>query len=325
MSSLSQLVQSKFEAAKESKDLIAFDTTQTVKDSRGVKFHITLAPTLAKKTGASETSKEQAKKTNPFVNPNPALVVKELDEHFLLLNKFAVIPNHLLLVTKEERSQKEPLFPNDLYEMFNVFKAFGPYQPLLGFYNCGENSGASQAHKHAQIIPLSTDGSIQPPIKKVFDAIHDRHVGQIYALDQLPFVHVIMQLDANSIGSGKEATIDYLSQMFFGLMDAMFQQLRENTEQLATSYNFLMTQEFMMLIPRQKENATVHWKDQVYEFSLNSLPFAGFFLSKNKEEQEVLEAQDDLMALLLQVGVPWSSKAHMLDVERQLASEASLA
>lgn len=150
-------------------------------------------------------------------------------------------------------------------------------------------------------------------------------VGQIYAINKLPFVHVIMQLDANIVRAGKEELTDYLSQMFFGLMDAMFQQLRENTQELTTSYNFIMTQEFMMLIPRQKETAVVTHQDKEYEFSLNSLPFAGFLLSKTEEQQQVLEAQEDLMELLCQVGVQWNTEAQDLDKERQLASEASLA
>ncbi|EIE85143.1 hypothetical protein RO3G_09853 [Rhizopus delemar RA 99-880] len=87
----------------------------------------------------------------------------------------------MLVVTKEQKSQTEPPFPNDLYEAFKIIKEFGSSQPLLAFYNCGDNSGASQAHKHIQIIPLKTDGSVQPPIKKAYDEIHDRHVGKSIA------------------------------------------------------------------------------------------------------------------------------------------------
>lgn len=60
------------------------------------KFQITLAPALAKKPQGDDNKE----KTSPFINPNPDLLVKELDEHLLLLNKFAVIPNHMLVVTK---------------------------------------------------------------------------------------------------------------------------------------------------------------------------------------------------------------------------------
>lgn len=65
-------------------------------------FQITLVPALGEK--AAEQKKEEnddkKEKPNPFLNPDPALIVKGVDEHLILLNKFAVIPNHLLVVTK---------------------------------------------------------------------------------------------------------------------------------------------------------------------------------------------------------------------------------
>ncbi|KAG1151248.1 hypothetical protein G6F37_000314 [Rhizopus arrhizus] len=321
MSNLQQLVTEKFKAAKESKAVFSFETTEIEKESNGINFQITLVPALAKKPQGDDNKE----KTSPFINPNPDLLVKELDEHLLLLNKFAVIPNHMLVVTKEQKSQTEPPFPNDLYEVFKIIKEFGSSQPLLAFYNCGENSGASQAHKHVQIIPLKTNGSVQPPIKKVYDEIHDRHVGQIYAINRLPFVHVIMQLDTNIIraASKKEDLTDYLSQMFFGLLDAMFQQLRENSDEFTTSYNFLMTEEFMMLVPRQKEKATFRYKGEEMDLSMNSLAFAGMILCKGEEQLEALK-ENDIMDLLSQVGIKWNEN-QKLDAERQMASEAHLA
>ncbi|CEG73093.1 hypothetical protein RMATCC62417_08538 [Rhizopus microsporus] len=322
MTQFTKLVDEKFTAAKEKKALFSIDAIQAEKESGGIKFEITCAPALAKKPTNEDKSQE---KVNPFLNPNPDLVVKELDEHLILLNKFAVIPNHLLLVTKEQKSQEELLFPNDLYETYKILQEFG--SPLLAFYNCGKNSGASQAHKHVQLVPLNGKNGVQPPIKKLYDQIHDRRVGQIYAMDKLPFVHVIMQLDTNIIRAAtkREDLTDYLSQMFFGLLDAMFQQLRENAQPMNTSYNFLMTEEFMMLIPREKEKVTISHDNKDYEFSLNSLAFAGMLLCKSEEQLEAMKAQDDLMDILVQVAIKWNPDAQRLDTERQLGLEAHLA
>lgn len=153
------------------------------------------------------------------------------------------------------------------------------------------------------------------------------HAGQIYAMDKLPFVHVIMQLDTNIIRAAtkREDLTDYLSQMFFGLLDAMFQQLRENAQPMNTSYNFLMTEEFMMLIPREKEKVTISHDNKDYEFSLNSLAFAGMLLCKSEEQLEAMKAQDDLMDILVQVAIKWNPDAQRLDTERQLGLEAHLA
>lgn len=119
MSAFAREVQTKFDSAKESKDLISYETTEVEKESGGMKvsdciiwrfsnnskrdayimqFVLILAPGLGQKT--KEDKKEGGEKPNPFLKPNPALVVKELDEHIMLLNKFAVSPNHLLIVTK---------------------------------------------------------------------------------------------------------------------------------------------------------------------------------------------------------------------------------
>lgn len=35
----------------------------------------------------------------------------------------------------------------------------------------------SQPHKHVQVISLKNDNGPQPPIKKLYDEIHDRHIG----------------------------------------------------------------------------------------------------------------------------------------------------
>ncbi|KAI8886045.1 HIT-like protein [Backusella circina FSU 941] len=319
MSDLHQLIKDKTASAKESKDLFCFDTTQVEKSSGGIEFKLTLAPALNNKPEGEK--KEGEEKPNPFLNPSPALVVKELDEHLILLNKFAVISEHILVVTKEFRRQTEPPLPNDLYESFKCIQEFG-YQPSLAFYNCGPDSGASQGHKHVQVIPLQREQSPQPPIKKLFDDIPDRKLGQIYAISKLPFVNVIMGLDGNIIrnASPKDLT-DYLGQMFFGLLDAMYQQLRENATDIPKSYNFLMTQEFIMLVPRTKESAVVEGTT----FSLNSLAFAGMLLCKTEKELETLKAQENLVDLLLQVAVPWDEKADKIEGERQAGLEATLA
>ncbi|KAI8969806.1 ATP adenylyltransferase-domain-containing protein [Pilobolus umbonatus] len=320
---LLKTIEEKFESAKKGSQLFSFDSTVVTKESGSVKFELTYVPALGKKSSSSN----KKEKMDPFENPDPALVVKELDEHIILLNKYSVIPKHILLVTKEFKEQTDLLLPNDLYEAIECIKAFGHSYSPLTFYNCGPSSGASQRHKHLQVIPLRRDSTVQPPIKQLYNEIHDRHVGQIYAINKLPFVHVIMELDKNIMRSALERDhlTEYLSAMFFGLLDAMFQQLRENTEIVTDSYNFLMTDDFMMLVPRTKESAVVEKEGRQHEFSLNSLAFAGLLLCKTEEELETLRSHDDLIDLLTQVTVPWNKNAVRLDAEKAAALTAELA
>lgn len=176
------------------------------------------------------------------------------------------------------------------------------------------------------MIPLQREQSAQPPIKKLFDDIPDRKLGQIYAISKLPFVNVIMGLDGNIVRNAeKQDLTDYLAQMFFGVLDAMYQQLRENATDIPKSYNFIMTQEFMMLIPRTKESAVIEKDGKQFEFSLNSLAFAGLLLCKSEEQLEALQAQENLVDMLRQVAVPWSEKADKIEGDRLAGLEATLA
>lgn len=136
-----------------------------------------------------------------------------------------------------------------------------------------------------------------------------------------------MALDGNIIraANDKESLTDYLGQMFFGILDAMFQQLRENASPPTTSYNFLMTEEFMMLIPRIKENATIKHKGKSFDLSINSLGYAGYVLAKTQEEVEAIDAQDNLMDVLAQTSVAWNPEAAKLEAERKAAQDSELA
>lgn len=163
--------------------------------------------------------------------------------------------------------------------------------------------------------------------REAFHSTCNFDIGQIYAINKLPFIHVIVALDGNIIraATAKEDLTDYLAQMFFGVLDAMFQQLRENSLPLSTSYNFLMTEDFIMLIPRAKENAVIQHNGKEFTFSLNSLAFAGLLLCKTQEELDALEAQDNLMDLLVQVGIKWNPDAAKFESERQAALDSALA
>ncbi|KAI9490847.1 ATP adenylyltransferase-domain-containing protein [Zychaea mexicana] len=311
-------IQEKYDAALNSKELLFFETTKVLKEVDGLKFEITYAPSLAKKPSSDPTMEEKKKiKVNPFLPPNPALFVQDLDEHSVVLNKFCIVPHHIIVVTKEFKSQSQPLFPSDLLAAWQcMMTAFGT-TPALAFYNCGPFSGASQPHKHMQILPLQGQQP-QPPIKALFNQIQDRKAGQIYVMDKLPFVHVITPLDRNFIDSStdNEELGDYLAQMFFGLLDAMFQQLRKHaTPDREISYNFIMTDQFMMLVPRSRELATLVQEN--LQVSINSLGFAGMLLVKTPEELAALENHPDLMQVLKDVAYAWNPNADVEDPMEQ--------
>ncbi|ORZ24644.1 HIT-like domain-containing protein [Absidia repens] len=323
--SLETLVKEVYSSAKENKNLFIFESTSSQKEANGIQFQINYVPTLAKKP----TDGNNEKPINPFLNPDPALVVKEDGNYRILLNKFCVVPHHLLIITKEYQPQTLPLFPPDmLIGWKTLMNAYGPSNPGMLFYNCGPQSGASQGHKHMQIIPLVGAG-VQPPIQQAVDNIENSKAGEIYTLDQLPYVHVLTPLDRKFMDESADAAVeDYLGQMFFGLLDAMFQQLRfldddKEATNKKPSFNFMITSQFMLLVPRRLEDGIT---EDGIKLSMNSLGFGGFLLAKTESEYKALQAMPNLMDLLTQVGFPRPlNHSQELHQEQQQDQEGTLA
>ena len=67
-----------------------------------------------------------------------------------LLNKYNVVPHHLLIITRHFESQESALTQADFQALWTCLAEYDS----LGFYNSGESAGASQPHKHLQTVPL---------------------------------------------------------------------------------------------------------------------------------------------------------------------------
>ena len=53
------------------------------------------------------------------------------------MNKYSVVPEHFLLVTKEFRSQTSPLMPPDLVNAYSLVAAgYKARKNIFAFYNC---------------------------------------------------------------------------------------------------------------------------------------------------------------------------------------------
>lgn len=81
--------------------------------------------------------------------------------HSLVLNKYPVIPQHSILATIPYKEQTDLLHVEDLDVAYACLKAWEansadsmPERRLFAFFNSGEHSGASQAHRHVCIMPL---------------------------------------------------------------------------------------------------------------------------------------------------------------------------
>ena len=121
----------------------------------GIRFLIRILRHLARKPRReAPDASPAAARPNPFLPYDPAMYVADASPtHVCLLNKFNVVERHLLIVTRAFEDQETPLTQPDFEALWTCLaEAEG-----LGFYNSGAVAGASQPHKHLQLVPLPLD------------------------------------------------------------------------------------------------------------------------------------------------------------------------
>ncbi|VDC01667.1 unnamed protein product [Peniophora sp. CBMAI 1063] len=282
-----------FDAAKASGDLLFFDSQIRHHRDCDLNFRLTLCPALLHKPKpSSDASAADEKKKDPFAPPYvEKLHVSDLtdevegDEYVVLLNKYSVIPHHFLLCTKDFQSQNAPLNPSDLVQAYALLLAANKAgHNYFAFYNCGQDSGASQAHKHLQFIPADEDG---PPIEELANTHDIDKEDKAFALPSLPFAHHIRRFDLSPKAS-HDAIDRVLTGAYVALLDLVISTIRASPDHpLGTpSYNVVLTRRHLILVPRSKENAVISATGE--EISVNALGFAGMLLVKCEEEMDAV-------------------------------------
>ncbi|MCG8668423.1 MAG: hypothetical protein MI867_03350 [Pseudomonadales bacterium] len=227
-----------------------------------------------------------ANPANPFLPYDEDLFVADIsDTHLCLLNKFNVVDDHLLFVTKQFESQQSLLTSEDFEALWFGLKAMNG----LVFFNSCETAGASQKHKHLQMIPcpIGVDGD-SVPVAAAFHSPKEDEV--ICRSDELPFAHVYAKIDPPNGRSNRECA-DHLRELYL----AMLQTLRlwqPKAPESIQPYNLLASREWLWLVPRAEP--------QHQGISVNALGFAGTCLLKNTAQLELLR-EIGLMALLAAV------------------------
>lgn len=129
-------------------------------------FQLRFSPALANKPKSQKSP--NSKPIDPFENPPKGLFITDIPpSHFLVLNKFPVIPDHFILATKAFKQQTDVLEQDDLEAAYACLKAYRDNgEALFGFFNSGDASGASQPHRHIQFLPVeSMRSGIQEGVK----------------------------------------------------------------------------------------------------------------------------------------------------------------
>ncbi|KAK9256404.1 HIT-like domain-containing protein [Lipomyces tetrasporus] len=288
-----ELIRSKFNSAVDSGSLTFTESTEEDVPAGDIMFRIRVAPSLAQKPVPKKVEDDATPKPkfNPFLNPEPSLFLCDLgDRYSLILNKFSIVPYHFLCITKEFEQQNAPLSEEDLTATWECLQAnVKSGSRLLAFYNCGEFSGASQAHKHIQFIPVPHEVKLIPDVALAYGVpVSKDAIGQFpTSHPDVPFAHFVLPVP-------KSPSTEDLVMRFSSLLARTLTTLREH-DQRSISFNFAMTKEWMFLAPRCQE---------MYEgVSVNATGMVGLLLAKSDEQLDLIKDTGPLK-VTAKVGLP---------------------
>lgn len=251
-----------------------------------------------------------------------------------MLNKFAVVPEHFILATKDYKLQTHILEEDDLQATLACIEAYeedevreGAFSQndksqseggLFAFFNGGDHSGASQPHRHIQLLPVSRmrdgldEGSSWDVLANNLDTLQDA-----------PFVTFSEPISITMPPSDLHA-------VYLRLYQQACRAVRQHTgtnlttpavntsdDEIPTSgeakisYNMAMTKKTLVVCPRITESSKIRNRqdggdqETLGSLALNGTLLAGTALVKNKSEWEALKKDPEgLKDVLEAIGIP---------------------
>lgn len=257
MDALRQQILATIERATHSGHLLAINSDMEAIREQGTLFAVRYAPDLVIKI---KSSKHSATPYNPFLPPEPELTIAPIGAHHrLILNKFSIMAEHSLLITNRFVEQTDEL---NLADFLAIAQLLAEIDGLV-FYNGGQVAGASQSHRHFQLI--------------------DRDLGVGRDALVAPLLH--HQVDVRFQYRAAELT------HYDG--ESLFDTWRK-LEYVWQPYNLLISREYMLVVPRSQES--------VSGISINAMAYAGALLAKTEQELAIIREPGPI-ALLNAAGV----------------------
>lgn len=277
---LAEAVHARTRQALADGDLLPIVTEQEHITDAGVRFLVRIVANLRRKKTGERPQADRGKggPANPFLPPDPALTVAEVStRHLAVLNKFNVLDRHLLIVTRAFEHQESFLNPGDLRALFACMAEY----PSLGFYNGGTVAGASQSHKHLQVVPLPLEPGVPAiPMESLF---HAGCLGTVGRCPGLPFAHAFARLD-RPVAAGPVEAAQQAARLYPRLLAAIgIEGVRaDGAWRPSTPYNLLVADDWMLVVPRVEESFR--------GVSVNALGFAGSLFVKERSQLEMIRA-----------------------------------
>ncbi len=195
-------------------------------------------------------------KPNPFLPWDPDLEVERLaDTHLVLLNKYPVQEGHLLLITQRWAPQAGWLDSGD----WNALHQIDQDSPGLWFFNSCAAAGASQPHRHLQLLPRGPEQLVCP----LQPWIEAQLAGEGPAW---PWRYRLSRRRAQGEADGAVE----LEQLYRQHLQELELGEPQRDPAPRRPYNLLIGPDWVLTVERIQE----HWAG----FSINALGFAGYLL-----------------------------------------------
>lgn len=244
------------------------------------------------------TSPNKVDPNNPsFIDPldvkklNSDLVVVKYDEilgydYTLALNKFNTLTDHVLILSNSFKLQYLPLNHNDFSVWYLTLTAMNG----VGFFNSNKIAGASQIHRHLQVVPndvvwhlrgkdvaypFALDTFIRPRIQQrvfsplpAFRRLPRATIKQhIYKIPEFNFEHGLV-IFSERLAKTKEELVSFYGEYLENIYDVLLREVgidknimmtcAENSHRALSSeecevrlaYNMVLTDTYMFVVPR---------------------------------------------------------------------------
>jgi len=239
-----------------------------------------------------------------------------------------VIPNHFILATKTAKAQTDVLEEDDLEMTYACLQSWAegtsPESPrrLFAFFNSGDHSGASQAHRHLQFLPFEdmAGQSDKEHWRLLLDSMNqalegDEKSGFLSNLS-LPFRHFALPIPPQPTSTSLHhlylslycQAVDYVHR-FRGVAPEPSQgDDPRSPPGAAISYNLAMTVDAMAICPRRSESTSLPLAATNNEIDINGTILGGTLMVKDEEQWDTLKQEHGILDEVLgQIGFPVNS------------------
>lgn len=272
------------------------ETTVQRLNRGGIGFVVRVAANLRLKDAARAREiaavSHTGERPNPFLPYEPAMFVADLPPaHVCLLNKYNVLDQHLLIVTREYFDQEMLITGADFEALCVCMQQIDG----LALYNAGPDAGASQPHKHLQLIPLpwAANGPAIP-IEPALSAVNAK-ADAVATVPAFTFRHALSRLESTWFAHPAVAA-SHLLAVYHRLLNAVdIGEQADGNGRQSRAYNLLLTRRWMLVVPRATEFFA--------GISISALNFAGSLFVRSDEQLRIIDEAGP-MAVLAGVAFP---------------------